>query len=338
MIKKLSRMICAVLALGICLSAALPVYADQKTTAVNKEMVFVDGFMDTAYGDSGKITVDKIVKQNGDSNTTGEIYILYDNTNIYIYGDIKDSSRTITQPEQAWTTDSVEIQLDLDCYDASHAIGSGYTGLFRVVRYTSSVVVAEKSTSPAFLAVASGIQCVVVDNGEDGYTFEAAIPHGNNFRGAKLGVSCLINDAADDVKGLKAMVFMNSTNKGGYFGTGDLYKFTLNNFSNARESDASTYITDSSSSNASSTASGDVTSENASTIDTSNQTSTGGSSDITIPKDNNGGGINPIFLYAGVAAAAVAVILAIIIVSVKKNRKKKSQSTESKDGKTDENH
>lgn len=337
MIKKLSRMICAVLALGICLSAALPVYADQKTTAVNKEMVFVDGFMDTAYGDSGKITVDNIVKQNGDSNTTGEIYILYDNTNIYIYGDIKDSSRTITQPEQAWTTDSVEIQLDLDCYDTSHAIGNGYTGLFRVVRYTSSVVVAEKSTSPAFLAVASGIQCAVVDKGEDGYTFEAAIPHGNNFRGAKLGVSCLINDAADDVKGLKAMVFMNSTNKGGYFGTGDLYKFTLNNFSNARASDASTYITDSSSSNVSSTASGDATSENTSTVDTSNQTSTGGSSDITIPKDNNGGGLNPIFLYAGIGAAAVAVILAIIIVSVKKNRKKKSQSAESKDENRDEN-
>jgi hypothetical protein len=300
-------------------------------------MVFVDGFMDTAYGDSGKITVDNIVKQNGDSNTTGEIYILYDNTNIYIYGDIKDSSRTITQPEQAWTTDSVEIQLDLDCYDTSHAIGNGYTGLFRVVRYTSSVVVAEKSTSPAFLAVASGIQCAVVDKGEDGYTFEAAIPHGNNFRGAKLGVSCLINDAADDVKGLKAMVFMNSTNKGGYFGTGDLYKFTLNNFSNARASDASTYITDSSSSNVSSTASGDATSENTSTVDTSNQTSTGGSSDITIPKDNNGGGLNPIFLYAGIGAAAVAVILAIIIVSVKKNRKKKSQSAESKDENRDEN-
>lgn len=337
MIKKLSRMICAVLALGICLSAALPVYADQKTTAVNKEMVFVDGFMDTAYGDSGKITVDKIVKQNGDSNTTGEIYILYDNTNIYIYGDIKDSSRTITQPEQAWTTDSVEIQLDLGCYDTSHAIGSGYTGLFRVVRYTSSVVVAEKSTSPAFLAVASGIQCAVVDKGEDGYTFEAAIPHGNNFRGAKLGVSCLINDAADDVKGLKAMVFMNSTNKGGYFGTGDLYKFTLNNFSNARASDASTYITDSSSSNVSSTASGDATSENTSTVDTSSQASTGGSSDITIPKDNNGGGLNPIFLYAGIGTAAVAVILVIIIVSVKKNRKKKSQSAESKDKNRDEN-
>ena len=337
MTRKRSRMICAVLAFGICMSAVMPVYADQKTAAVNKEIVFVDGNMDAAYADSGKITVDTIVKQNGDSNTTGDIYILYDNTNIYIYGDIKDSSRTITQPEQAWTTDSVEIQLDLDCYDTSHAIGSGYTGLFRVVRYTGSVEIAEKSTSPAFLAVASGIQCAVVDKSEDGYTFEAAISHGNNFRGAKLGVSCLINDAADNVKGLKAMIFMNSTNKGGYFGTGDLYKFTLNNFSNARASDASAYITDSSSSNVSSTASGDATSENTSTVDTSSQATTGGSSDITIPKDNNGGGLNPIFLYAGIGTAAVAVILVIIIVSVKKNRKKKSQSAESKDKNRDEN-
>ena len=46
--------------------------------------------MEPAYESSGSTTVDHIVKLNGVSDTTATIYLIYDNTYIYVFGSVKD--------------------------------------------------------------------------------------------------------------------------------------------------------------------------------------------------------------------------------------------------------
>lgn len=320
------KIICLLFAVLMLSASAVSASADQKSTAINKEIVFVDGFMDGSYSSSGKITVDQIVKQNGTSDTTAEIYILYDNTYIYIFGSVKDKTRVSTQSEHEWTTDSVEIQLDLDCYDAGETVGTGYTGLFRMVRYTGGVSVAETSTSPFFIAVKDDILCSVVDKGEDGYDFEMAVPHLNGFRGAKLGVSCIVNDANNEVDNLAAMIFMNSTGTGSYTNTKDFYTFTLTNFSNARSANAPSYV----SSAVSSGDSSDMSSYSSSELSSDEQQSSDSlSSDgeirTELPEQTDGGDINPIIICCVIGAAALITIIVSIVVTKKKKNKAKDE-------------
>lgn len=323
MFKKLICILSAALILSV---SAVPASADQKSTAVNKEIVFVDGFMDNSYASSGMITVDQIVKQNGTSDTTAEIYILYDNTYIYIFGSVKDKTRVNTQPEHDWTTDSVEIQLDLDCYDAGETVGTGYTGLFRVVRYTGGVSVAETSTSPFFTAVKDDILCSVFDKGEDGYDFELAVPHLNGFRGAKLGVSCIVNDANNEVDNLAAMIFMNAANTGSYNNTKDFYTFTLTSFSNARSANAPSYVSSAVSSGTSSGDPSDPSSEESSDTQQSSDTAASdGQSQTELPDPTDNGGINPIIICCVVGAAALIIIIVSAAVAKKKKNKAKKE-------------
>lgn len=325
----MKRIISIILALMLVSAFAVTASADQKSTAINKEIVYVDGYMEPAYEASGSITVDHIVKLNGVSDTTATIYLIYDNTYIYVFGSVKDKTRITVPYEHEWTTDSVEIQLDLDCNEAGQTVGSGYTGLFRVVRYSGNVIIAESSTSPVFTAMKDAIQCRVVDNSADGYNFEIAIPHANGFKGDKLGVSCVINDAADDVKGLTGMIFMNNKSVGNYTNTKDFYKFTLNNFSNKRADDAPTYVSSAieSSSNISSEASSEISSEISSDIssdETSADTATS-KPDKGKQGNNSNGGINPIIIYVGASALGLIVITVIVIVIIAFKKKSKKQ-------------
>ncbi|GEM_PF-5654737 len=319
MIKKI---ICMILSIMFITAAATTASADQKSTIVNKEIVYVDGYMDESYKTSGAITVDQIVKQNGTSDTTATIYLLYDNTYIYIFGSVLDKTRINTPPEHEWTSDSVEIQLDLDCYDADQAVGSGYTGLFRIVRYTGAVAIAEKSTSPAFLAIKDAIQCRVADTGENGYNFEVAIPHANSFRTAKLGVSCIVNDATDAVKNLAAMIFMNSTHTGAYPSTKSFYRFDLNSFTNARSADAPTYVSSAVAQSSSSSISSDILSEELSDTETSSLIESDYKSDL--PKNAEQNGINPIIICVAVIAAALFIIIVSLIISFNKRKRAKN--------------
>ncbi len=319
----MKKLICLVFALSVMLSAGIFASADQKSTVINKTLVWVNGYMDESnYLDSGKITVDQIVKQNGESTTTANIYILYDNEYIYIFGNVNDKTRITAPPEYDWITDSVEIQLDLDCYEKGQAVGSGYTGLFRVVRYKGSVSVDEKLTSPAFLAMRDKIQCAVTDKGINGYDFEIALPHGNNFREAKLGVSCIVNDAEDGVKNLSAMVFMNSSGTGKYNNTKDFYTFTLSDFNNKRADNAPTYLT------SSTPASSDPSSEEQSSDEPSSEDESGNetSEKTELPKQDDDKGTfdrSSLILYGAIAVGALIIIGATLIISVavKKNKK-----------------
>lgn len=318
MIKKI---ICLISSLMFITTTATTALADQKSTFINKEIVYVDGYMDESYKTSGTITVDQIVKQNGTSDTTATINLLYDDTYIYIFGSVLDKTRVSSPPEHEWTSDSVEIQLDLDCYDADQVVGSGYTGLFRIVRYTGTVAIDEKSTSPAFIAVKDAIQCRVVDTGENGYNFEVAIPHANSFRTAKLGVSCIVNDATDAVKNLAAMIFMNSTHTGAYPSTKSFYRFDLNSFINARSADAPTYVS-SAVAQSSGTVSSDISSEELTDKETSSLIQSNHESDL--PKDAEQNSVNPIIICVAVIAAALVIIIVSLI--IKSNKRKKTKN------------
>lgn len=322
----MKKIISIILALMLVSAFAVTAYADQKSTAVNKEIIYVDGYMEPSYETSGTITIDQIVKLNGVSDTTATIYLIYDNNYIYVFGSVKDKTRITVPYEHEWTTDSVEIQLDLDCNEAGQTVGSGYTGLFRVVRYSGNVVIAESNTSPVFTAMKDAIQCSVLDKGVDGYDFEIAIPHANGFKSDKLGVSCIVNDAADNVKGLTAMIFMNNKSVGSYTNTKDFYKFTLNNFNNKRPDNAPTYVSSAAetSSEVSSEASSEISSEISSEVtsdETSSNTATS-KSDIPQQNNNSNGGIDPIIICVGVSAFCLIVIVITVIIAVKKKSKK----------------
>ncbi len=317
----MKKIITLILAIMLFSAFAVTASADQKSTAINKEIVYVDGYMEPSYEASGTITVDQIVKLNGVSDTTATIYLIYDNTYIYIFGSVKDKTRITVPYEHEWTTDSVEIQLDLDCNEAGQTVGSGYTGLFRVVRYSGNVVIAEGNTSPVFTAMKDAIQCQVVDRGVEGYDFEIAIPHGNGFNSDKLGVSCIVNDASDNVKGLTGMIFMNNKSVGSYTNTKDFYKFTLNSFNNKRPDNAPTYV---SSAIESSNISSEVSSE-ASSETTSNEPSSDNvtSSKSDIPSNNNNSGdINPIIICVAVGGVCLVIIVVTLAIAFRKKGKK----------------
>ena len=316
----IKRIICAVSAILIIISASPAVYADQKSTVINKEIIYVDGYKDDAYGSSEHIIADQIIKQNGDSTTTASIYFLYDNDFIYVYGNVRDKTRISTPPTYDWITDSVEIQLDLDCNPAGQSVGSGYTGLFRVVRYSGNVSVAEGSTSPFFIAIKDKIQCAVFDRGDEGYDFEIAIPHLNSFKDAKMGASVIVNDAADNVSNLSAMIFMNSTHTGSYNNTKQFYTFTLNNFSNARGENAPTYITSAAvSSDTSSTESEESSEgENLSGYDTD---------PTKLPQNtSNEGDQNPVIFFTVVGIAALIILVITVLISSNKNNGKGAEN------------
>ncbi len=282
--------------------------ADQKVKTVNKEIVYVDGYMDEAYSSSGKITVDQIINQNGTSDTTADIYLLYDNSFVYIFGSVNDKTRVSTPPEHDWITDSVEIQLDLDCYENGQPVSSGYTGMFRIIRYSGKMTVVSSSSSPFFTAVQQYTQCRVVDRNEGGYDFEIAIPHSNNFRGAKLGLSCVINDASDSVKNLTAMIFMNSNHVGGYNNTKEFYTFDLSHFSNARQENPDSAVSNNS-------ADGQAS-------DGENEQNGNENQPSKIPERRGTGGIDPILLYGLIAASACILIVLLIILATKKKQEK----------------
>ena len=313
----LKKLICAVSAIILLISASPAVYADQKSTAVDKEIVFVDGQMDQAYNSSGNIIVDQIIKQNGNSTTTASVYFLYDNDFIYVFGKVEDKTRVSTPPTYDWITDSVEIQLDLDCNPDGQAVGSGYTGLFRVIRYSGSVSVAEANTSPFFLAIKDKVQCVVFDTNEGGYNFEIAIPHLNSFREAKFGASVIINDATDEIANLSAMVFMNNNHTGSYNNTKQFYTFNLNNFSNQRGENAPTYITSSNPSSTDSSAeSDDMSSDVGATSSYINEPT-------KLPKNpTSESGENPFVIYSIIGIAALIIIVITVLLAVNKSKSK----------------
>ena len=328
----LKKIICAVAAIVLIISASPAVYADQKTNTIDKSIIHVNGYMDEAFSTSGNIVVDQIIKQNGESTTTASINFLYDNEYIYIFGSVDDKTRVSTPPTYDWITDSVEIQLDLDCNPEGQAVGSGYTGLFHVVRYSGTVSIAETSTSPFFLAMKDKIQCAVVDLGENGYQFELAIPHANGFKDAKMGASVIVNDATDKITNLAAMVFMNSTHTGNYNNTKQFYTFTLNSFSNARAADAPTYITSSSPSST------DSSSEE-SVEETSEETSeviSGGSGASELPKKPTNECVeNPFILYTIIGVAALIVIVITVLAAVNRGKKGEDKKDTQKDNASD---
>ena len=328
----LKKFICAMSAIILIVSASPVVYADQKSNIINKEIVYVNGYMDEAFATSGSIVADQIIKQNGDSTTTATVSFLYDNDFIYIFGNVDDKTRVSTPPTFDWITDSVEIQIDLDCNPAGQTVGSGYTGLFRVVRYSGAVSVAETSTSPFFLAMKDKIQCAVVDWGENGYQFEIAIPHANGFKEAKMGASIIVNDATDKITNLAAMVFMNTAHTGNYNNTKQFYTFNLNNFSNARAADAPTYITSSSPSST------DSSSEE-SVEETSEETSeviSGGSGASELPKKpTNECAENPFILYTIIGVAALIVIVITVLAAVNRGKKGEDKKDTQKDNASD---
>ena len=329
----LKKFICAMSAIILIVSASPVVYADQKSNIINKEIVYVNGYMDEAFATSGSIVADQIIKQNGDSTTTATVSFLYDNDFIYIFGNVDDKTRVSTPPTFDWITDSVEIQIDLDCNPAGQTVGSGYTGLFRVVRYSGAVSVAETSTSPFFLAMKDKIQCAVVDWGENGYQFEIAIPHANSFKEAKMGASVIVNDATDKITNLAAMVFMNTAHTGNYNNTKQFYTFNLNNFSNARAADAPTYITSSNPSSAESEETSEEISEE--TSEETSDTASEKSEPTKLPKNpTSEGGENPFILYTIIGVAALTVIVITVLLAVNRGKKDEDKK-DSKDAEKD---
>lgn len=78
------------------------------------ERITVDGQREAAYGTEATVIIDKIVltENNDGPKSSGKAWIVWDDTNLYIYVEVKDENVSATQIGDAWQNDSVEVWLN----------------------------------------------------------------------------------------------------------------------------------------------------------------------------------------------------------------------------------
>lgn len=160
----------------------------------------VDGVKDEAYEASDMIEVMQpgLVDPILDNRATAKVWTLWDDTNIYIYAEVNDftPSSTYTEGLDPWMFDSFEVYLDFANTKATNAYmhEQELTGQFRFCRNTD---VTEVSGIGMYSdEIRDKVQFKVIDNGEEGYIVEVAIPHRDIS--SKIGFSVQINDDVDN--------------------------------------------------------------------------------------------------------------------------------------------
>ena len=155
----------------------------------------LDGVRDEAYDASDMIDIMQVglMDLDLDGHATAKVWTLWDDTNIYIYAEVADSTPNDAWFEglDPWIMDSLEIYLDFaNIKDPTvYMHDEELTGQFRFCRNAVDYVTGEGHYTRE---VEDQVQFKVIDNGVDGYVVEAAIPHRD--LSSKIGFFVQVND------------------------------------------------------------------------------------------------------------------------------------------------
>lgn len=159
----------------------------------------IDGVRDEAYEGSDMIDIMQpgMMDLAVDGHATAKVWTLWDDTNIYVYAEVNDTTpaTTYTEGTDPWMLDSVEVYVDFaNTKDLSvYMHEQELTGQFRFCR---TAEYPEVSGAGLYTEEAKDrVEFEVIDNGAEGYIVEAAIPHRDLAQ--KVGFSFQINDDMD---------------------------------------------------------------------------------------------------------------------------------------------
>lgn len=322
----MKKILAIVLMLAMMLSIGTTAFAYGDTSypflfKTEKGTPTIDGVRDEAYEASDMIDI----MQPGmndypiDGHATAKVWTLWDDTNIYVYTEVNDPTPGDSWFEgiNPWVIDSVEIYVDfkntkdpeVEMHDEE------LTGQIRFCRNSVDYVTGEGQYTQE---VKDKIEYKVIDNGEQGYVVEAAIPHRELAQ--KIGFFVQINDDMNDdlIRDMTIFTKMDGSLACQYnyvYDTLDLVGCTA---TNGYEDDTITYnsLEDLHELNAPPVVEDPVSSEETSSAEDASTTDT---SDVTEPPvDDAGSPVIWIILGAVLAAAVVAVVVVVIIKGKKK--------------------
>ncbi len=160
----------------------------------------IDGVMDEAYNGSDMIDIMQpgMLDLALEGHATAKVWTLWDDTNIYVYAEVNDTTPATTYVEgtEPWMLDSVEVYVDFANTKATNVYmhEQELTGQFRFCRTAEYT---EVSGVGLYTDEAKDkVEFKVIDNGAEGYIVEAAIPHRDLAQ--KVGFSFQINDDMDN--------------------------------------------------------------------------------------------------------------------------------------------
>ena len=160
----------------------------------------IDGVKDEAYNGSDVVEVAQVGLPSlpVEGQATAKVWTLWDDTNIYVYAEVNDTTPSIVYFEgiNTWMLDSVELYLDFaNTKDGKASIHKqDLTGQFRFCRTPEYSVV--EGTGLYTTEIKDKVEFKVIDNGAEGYVVEVAVPHRDLAQ--KVGFSFQINDDMDD--------------------------------------------------------------------------------------------------------------------------------------------
>ena len=280
----------------------------------------IDGVRDEAYDASDMIDIMQVglMDLDLDGHATAKVWTLWDDTNIYVYTEVNDTTPGDSWCEgiDPWVIDSVEIYVDFkntkDPKTEMH--DEELTGQIRFCRTSVDYITGEGQYTKE---VKDNIEYKVIDNGTAGYIVEAAIPHRDLAQ--KMGFFVQVNDDMNDDLVRDVSVY---TKMDGYLACQYNYVFdTLNlvgcTATNGYEDDTIMYnsLEDLHELNAP-----PVVEEPASSEDTASTEDTTDTSDVIEPPVDNEG--SPMLWIIIGIAAGVVVIVAVVVVVIAKGKKK----------------
>lgn len=255
-----------------------------------------------------------------DGHATAKVWTLWDDTNIYVYAEIADSTPNDSWFEglDPWIMDSIEIYVDFaNIKDPTvYMHDEELTGQIRFCRRGVDYVTGEGKYTRE---VEDKVEFKVIDNGENGYVVEAAIPHRDIS--SKIGFFVQVNDDMNNDCVRDTTVY---TKMDGYLACQQNYVYdTLDligcTATNGYEDDTIFYNTleDLHELNAPPVTEDPVSSEDTASGE---DVSAGDTSDVSEPQPENEG--SPMLWIIIGIAAGVVVIVAVVVVVIAKGKKK----------------